>query len=160
VNDPLAVYLQDHLAGSVQAIQLVKFLRDQHSTNAVGRFAEAMLIEIKADQETLRLVSEKIGNGSSRWKEVAAWISEKFARLKLRAEGEKSLGTFEALEFLELGIHGKWALWRVLEEIAPWDSRLAGTDFKRLAERAEIQRAQVEDRRLQVSRTALLSSRV
>jgi hypothetical protein len=160
VNNPLAVYLQDHLAGSVQAIQLVEFLRDQHPNQALGRFAETMLIEIKADQETLRSVSESVGDGASELKELAAWIAEKLTRLKLRAEGEMTLGTFEALEFLELGIHGKWALWRALDEIAASDARLGAIDFKRLAARAEAQRAEVEDRRLELARTALLGLRV
>jgi hypothetical protein len=34
--NPLTVYLQDHLAGSVQAVELVEFLRDQHQHDALG----------------------------------------------------------------------------------------------------------------------------
>jgi hypothetical protein len=160
VNNSLAVYLQDHLAGSVQAIELVEFLRDQHPNQTLGRFAAMMLVEIKADQETLRSLAERVGSRTSGLKEMAAWIGEKLTRLKLRAEDETSLGTFEALEFLELGIYGKSALWRALDEIASADTRLSGTDFKHLAARAEAQRSQVEERRLEVARTALVGSQV
>jgi hypothetical protein len=59
------------------------------------------------------------------------------------------------LEFLELGIHGKWALWRALGAVAPNDPRLQGNDFEHLAERARTQRGQVEERRLEAARSAL-----
>jgi len=65
------------------------------------------------------------------------------------------LGTFEALEFLELGIHGKWALWRALATVAVSDTRLRGLDYEQLAARAEAQRASVEERRLEIARTVL-----
>ena len=50
MNDPLAVYVQDHSAGSVQAVELVEFLRDQHQHRDLVDFAAEILIEIKADQ--------------------------------------------------------------------------------------------------------------
>jgi hypothetical protein len=63
--------------------------------------------------------------------------------------------TFEALEFLALGNHGKLALWRALAEIGPADPRLTDMDFDQLAARAETQHAKVEERRLEAARTAL-----
>lgn len=67
------------------------------------------------------------------------------SRLKLKQSSPESLGTFEALEFLVLGIHGKWVLWRALNAVAASDSRLAGVDFDRLATRAESQRESVDE---------------
>jgi hypothetical protein len=100
-----------------------------------------------------------VGAGSSLVKELTAWFGEKITRLKLKRDDESVLGTFEALEFLELGIHGKWALWRALATVAPYDPRFEGTDFEHLAARAEIQRTQVEERRLELARPALLSQK-
>jgi hypothetical protein len=156
MSDPLTTYLHDHLAGSVHAINLLEFLRDQRAGEPLGRFASALLAEIQADRNTLRELAERIGAGSSDLKEFTAWLSEKVTRLKLR-RGAEGLGTFEALEFLELGIHGKWALWRALGVVAASDSRLRGVDFEHLAARAESQRALVEERRLEAARIALLS---
>ncbi len=154
MSDPLTVYLQDHLAGSVQAIELVEFLCDQHKGDPLGVFASGLLVEIRADQEVLQRLADRMG-GSSSLKELTAWVAEKIARLKLSAKDKHDLGSFQALELLELGIHGKWALWRVLDEISASDWRLHNTDFGHLAARAETQRFQVEQRRLEVGRIAL-----
>ena len=158
MSDPLAVYLQDHLAGSVQAVELVELLRDQHKHGEIVAFAVSILVEIKADQQVLRGLAEQVGEGSSGVKELAAWFADKLTRWKLRAEDKDDLGTFEALEFLSLGILGKLSLWRALDEVALLDARLRGTDFKHLAARAETQQAQVEQLRLEVGRLVLVKS--
>jgi hypothetical protein len=58
------------------------------------------------------------------------------------------------LESLALGITGKKALWRVLEDIASRERRLAAYDFGALAERAESQIGKVEALRLEAARVA------
>jgi hypothetical protein len=155
MDNPLATYLADHLAGSVHAIEVLKAMKEQHSTDPLGEFAEDILKEVEADRAILQSLAERVGTGSSSVKEIAAWISEKISRLKLRQSSKYDLGTFEALEFLVLGIHGKLVLWNVLAVLAPTDSRLNNLDFKHLADRAEIQRDQVDQRRLQIAREAL-----
>jgi hypothetical protein len=158
MTNPLATYLHDHFVGSVHAIELLEFLHEQHSSDQLGQFAAELLVEIKADREVLENLAERVGAGSSLVKELTAWFGEKITRLKLKRD-ESVLGTFEALEFLELGIHGKWALWRALATVAPYDPRFEGTDFEHLAVRAEMQRTQVEERRLKLARPALLSQK-
>jgi hypothetical protein len=81
-------------------------------------------------------------------------MTEKISRLKLGDHGATNIGTFESLEFLVLGIHGKLALWHALAVIVETDVRLQATDFARLAARMERQEAQVEQLRLDVARTA------
>jgi hypothetical protein len=155
MSDALATYLQDHLAGAVHAIELVKTIREQHISDPLGQFASNLLIEIEADRDVLRGLAERAGTGSNSVKELTAWLGEKVSRLKLRQSSPDNLGTLEALEFLELGIHGKWALWRALDAVADDDSRLRGTDFEGLSARAESQYEKVEERRLEAARTAL-----
>jgi hypothetical protein len=155
MSDPLGTYLHDHLAGAVHGIDLIKFIRDQHVGEQLGQFAAGLLVEIEADREVLRGLAERAGTGSSGLKNLTAWLGEKVSRIKLRRDAEGGLGTFEALEFLELGIHGKWALWRALAALAATDPRLQGVDFEHLAQRAETQRARVEERRLEAAATAL-----
>jgi hypothetical protein len=155
MDNPLATYLADHLAGSVHAIEVLKAMKEQHSTDPLGEFAEDILKEVEADRAILQSLAERVGTGSSGVKEIASWISEKISRLKLRRSSQYDLGTFEALEFLVLGIHGKLVLWNALAVLAPTDSRLNNVDFKHLADRAEIQRDQVDQRRLQLAREAL-----
>ena len=155
MSTALATYLQDHLAGSVHAIELVEHIRDEHAGQSLGDFAVHLLSEIRTDQEVLQGLAERIGAGSSNFKEVGAWIADKVARLKLTRQAGNYLGTFEALEFLELGINGKKALWLALEAVASTDSQLQGIDFDRLIERADSQIAQVEERRLAAAHMAL-----
>ncbi|HWO30617.1 MAG TPA: hypothetical protein VNO32_17615 [Candidatus Acidoferrum sp.] len=158
MSEPLAIYLQDHLAGASLAIELLKSMRDQHSGAPLGDFAATLLAEIEADHDVLRALAERTGSGSSAVKELGAWLTEKVSRVKLSRQSENDLKTFEALEFLQLGIHGKWALWRALDAVAARDVRLQGTDFAKLIARAEIQEAEVEHRRLEAARAAFSSA--
>jgi hypothetical protein len=151
MSHPLGTYLNDHLAGSTYAVDLVEFLRDTYEGQELGQFAAWLLAEIEADRDVLKELGERAGGGSSKVKELAAWLGEKVSRLKLGHSANDGLGLFEALEFLELGIHGKFELWRALVAIAPGNPKLRGVDFEHLASRAEQQRAEVERRRLQVA---------
>ncbi|HEY4741304.1 MAG TPA: hypothetical protein VIH76_11980 [Candidatus Acidoferrales bacterium] len=155
MSDSLGTYLNDHLAGSAHAIDLVKSMRDDYAGKPLGDFAASLLVEIEADRGVLQNLADRVGAGSSGLKEFAGWLGEKASRLKLGHDGKLGLGTFEALEFLVLGIHGKWALWRALGAIAPDDSRLHGIDFDQLAARAESQRESVEQWRLKAAHSAL-----
>lgn len=157
-SDPLNTYLNDHLAGSKHAVNLVEAMREEFKGMPLGTFAASILTEIKADRETLKQLAERVGSGSNQMKEAVAWLSEKVARMKMGPDAKDGLGTYEALEFLELGIHGKWALWRALLTIAPGDPRLQGTDFEALSARAESQRSSVNQLRLEWSRMVFLNN--
>jgi hypothetical protein len=52
--DALITYLNDHLAGSVAAVELVERATHAHEETELGRFFQGLGEEIKADQETLR----------------------------------------------------------------------------------------------------------
>jgi hypothetical protein len=151
-DNPLATYLNDHLAGARHAIELVEAMRDEFKGKPLGTFAASILTEIKEDRETLKQLAERVGSGSSQIKEIATWLSEKVARMKMGPDAKDALGTYEALEFLELGIHGKWALWRTLSVISPTDPRVQGMDFEALSARAESQRHSVDQLRLEWAR--------
>lgn len=147
-NDALTTYLQDHLAGALHAIELLKAMRDHFGGEPLGTFAGEVLAEVEADREILATLTERVGGTAGGMKEWGAWLSEKVSRLKLKHGSADGLGTFEALEFLLIGIHGKQALWRAMEKVAPSDARLQGFDFTELIDRAENQHRKVEERRL------------
>lgn len=154
MSEPLAIYLHDHLAGASLAIDLLDSMQKEHAGKPLGEFAGSLLVEIEADREVLRVLAERIGAGSSALKDLGAWMSEKVSRIKLGDQSGGDLTTFEALEFLMLGIHGKWALWRALAVVAAKDARLQGTDFAHLMAKAGIQEAHVEQRRIEAAKTA------
>jgi hypothetical protein len=152
MSDPLATYIHDHLAGSAYAVDLVAFIRDTYEGQELGQFAAWLLNEIEVDREILKELAERAGGGgSSKAKELTAWLGEKVSRLKLGHGANNGLGLFEALEFIEIGIHGKLELWRVFAVVGPANPRLQGVDFEHMASRAEKQREQVESRRLHVA---------
>jgi hypothetical protein len=159
MSDPLVTYVEDHLAGAAYAIDLLEAIRDQHAGEPLGKFAAGMLVEVEEDNAVLTKLGKRIGTGSSGLKGLSAWVAEKVSRLKLGRGASDGLGTFEALEFLALGIQGKLALWRALAVVAPDDTRLEHMDFHHLAARAETQHAEMEERRLEAARRILRPDR-
>ena len=154
-NDPLAIYLQDHLAGAALAIELLETLRDQHEGESVGALAAQLVAEVEADRGVLDALARRVAEGSSLLKDATGWLGAKISQLKLGRQAAGTLGTFQAFETLALGILGKVALWEALMEVAPSDARLSGLDFQALAQRAQAQHARVERQRLALARTAL-----
>jgi hypothetical protein len=141
----LGIYLRDHLAGSVAALELVERTARSNETNTLGQFLTSLHEEIRADQETLVDVMQTLGVEPSRVKNGLAWTVEKAGRLKLngRLLRYSPLSRLYELETLEAGIVGKRSLWTNLQSLD--DARLAGFDLPRLVERAEAQRAAVEE---------------
>lgn len=155
MSDPLATYLNDHMAGASLAIDLLKAMKERHSDESLSQFATSILVEVEEDEETLRSFAKNIDSGSNVVKEAAAWLTEKASRLKLGASSSGDFGTFEALEFLSLGIQGKLSLWTALQLVAESDARLTVLDLEKLIVRAKAQHARVEERRLSLATNAL-----
>ena len=54
-------YLNDHLAGSISALELIAHWVQLHKGESLGSFFAEIEGEIKADQETLRDVMRNLG---------------------------------------------------------------------------------------------------
>ncbi len=159
MSDPLSTYLHDHLGGAKAAIDLLEAMRDGHEDQSLKEFAAYLLKEVQADRDTLQRLAEKVGSGSNPLKEFSGWLAEKITRLKLGQGSGGAFGTFEALEFLALGVRGKLGMWQALDVATVGDTRLSGYDFRQLAVRAEAQYEQVEQKRIQAAKIALEPSR-
>jgi hypothetical protein len=158
MSDPLATYLNDHLAGARFALDMLERLRDGHPDDDTQRFAGKMHAEIEEDRKVLERLAETVGGGGNIVKDASAWFVEKASRLKLRLGSKDDLAIFEAFEALSLGILGKLKLWQALSVVASQDSRLQGFDFDHLAARAKSQHDEVEGRRLTAVKQALVGS--
>ena len=153
----LTTYLNDHLAGSVAAIELLEHLGEiSRGTEKERRFAD-LRSEIEQDKAVLQELLQGMGGKVSRVRKAAAWLTEKVgeAKLKLDDPGSGELRLLEALESLGLGILGKLALWRALEAVRDQIPELRKLDFPSLKNRAQAQHDQVEEERLRVVRGAL-----
>jgi hypothetical protein len=147
----LHTYLNDHLAGSVAAIELLDNLIGHHSEDRFGKFFSDLRDDIHADQEKLRDLIGKVGGKESALRKVAGWVSEKFGRVKI-GDTDDSAELLQALEGLALGVTGKQLLWRSLAAIAPNFPALQGTDFSELEKRAQEQFGRVETLRIEMAR--------
>jgi hypothetical protein len=149
--EQLAMYLNDHLAGSVAAIELLDSLIEQHSEDRFGKTLGDLRNDIHNDQEILRDLMRKVGARESAVRKAGAWLVEKLSRVKI-GDADDSAALLQALEGLALGIAGKQLLWRSLKEIASSFASLQGTDFNELEERAQTQFACAENLRMQMVR--------
>ena len=156
-TEPLDVYLNDHLAGSAAAVELVERIRDNNPGTAVATHMEQLLLEIEQDKDTLGDVMQRLGVVRSTPKQVAGKVLETLSRLRLneRITGSADVTRLLELETLSLGIEGKLLLWRSLSEVADARPELAEFDLSTLATRAVSQRAGVEPFRLEAATQAL-----
>ena len=155
MNDELlAVYLNDHLAGSVVGVEVARHCRDDQGEGEIGAFLDALVTEIEQDRDALKEAIGRLGSTQDTAKKSAAWLAEKAARLKLGRSGDgiAELSLFEHLELLLLGVRGKLALWDALLTLG--HPELAGIDLPRLKQRAEDQLDRIEVHRLAAARKA------
>ncbi|HKI01301.1 MAG TPA: hypothetical protein VKK31_04930 [Thermoanaerobaculia bacterium] len=157
-DEHIATYLNDHLAGSAGALELLEHLETAHAGSELGQFAAELRADVEADVRELEGVMERLDVDQSRVRQASAWVGEKLAELKLRLDDRKGgdLHLFESLEALSLGIEGKRSLWRALAAAAQDAPALQVADYERLILRAEEQRGRVEERRLEAARKALV----
>ena len=150
-HERLRLYLNDHLAGSVGAIELLDNLIEQHSDDRFGKFFAGLRQEIRPDQDRLRDLIRKLGAKESAVRKAGAWLAEKFSRVKV-GDANDSAELLQSLEVLALGITGKKLLWRSLGVVASNFPALQGTDFSQLEERARAQFERVETLRIEMAR--------
>ena len=155
MND-LTNYLNDHLAGSVGALELLDRLIETYREKPLEHFFRNLRDEIQQDQEQLKELMQKLGAEESTVRKAGAWLAEKLSRAKIElgeaAEGE--MGLLLALEALVLGITGKRSLWRALQAASRTMPQLARLDYAGLEKKAIEQCERVEAKRLETARTA------
>jgi hypothetical protein len=159
VNEKLLrIYMQDHLAGSTAGVELARRTRGANEGTDYGPPLAKIADEIEADRRQLEGIIDDLGFGGDRLKNIAAWGLEKAGRLKLNGQlsGYSPLSRVVELEGLLSGITGKRALWVALLEVAPSEPRLDAELLGRLRDRAEEQRATVEELREKAAREAFV----
>ncbi|MDQ2856246.1 MAG: hypothetical protein M3R68_07955 [Acidobacteriota bacterium] len=156
-DEHLATYLNDHLAGSVLALELLEHLESTHAHSWLRHFFSQLHAEVATDRDVLEGFMDALKISQSRTRKASAWLAEKMTELKLRIDDPQGgpLRLFESLEALSLGIEGKRSLWIALRAAAEKSPELRIIDYERLIERADEQRARVEKVRIDTAREAL-----
>jgi len=152
-NQSLAVYLRDHYAGGVGALELLERLSKGKDAE-LASFFEKLRADVQADHQELHQIMTALQIDESAMRDAGAWIAEKFSRAKLGL-GAPTTGValLQAFEVLVVGIIGKRMLWRALRAISL--PALARFDFGRLELRATEQLERVEEQRLAIAPQAL-----
>ncbi|HKP92298.1 MAG TPA: hypothetical protein VJS88_00250 [Chthoniobacterales bacterium] len=154
--EELTSYLNDHLAGSVGALELLDRLINVYKDHPLKKFFEGLRAEIGDDQRHLQELIGKLGAEESAVRKAGAWIVEKLSRSKIDLDDageEGGTGLFLALEALVLGITGKRSLWRALQAASRSVPELARLDYAGLEKRAIEQCERVEAKRLEIARS-------
>ena|SRR5947207_1243178 len=147
-------YLNDHLAGSISAMELIAHWAEAHKGESLGSFFAEIEAEIKADQDTLRDVMRTVGVEESKVRKAGAWAAEKLGRARLMIAGDEPgrLGLVLTLEGLIMGVTGKKLMWVALA--AAKLPRLKSYNLEQLQRSAEQQLERIEAERISAVRQA------
>jgi hypothetical protein len=153
---PLAVYLNDHLAGATSGTALARRMARVFTADEAQKLG-ALAAEIAQDRRTLVRLMADLGVPLHRWKIWAGWTGEKVGRLKTNGHlvRRAPVSSLLELEMLRLGVEGKAAVWRTLRLLAARDRRLDAGELERLLERASRQVNVLERLRLTQAARAL-----
>ena len=156
-REALDSYLNDHLAGSAAAVELVERIKANNEGTPLAAHLEGLGREIEADRDTLGELMERLGVTRSTPKQVVGKVMETLSRLRLneRVTGGAQVTRLMELETLSLGIEGKVALWRSLNHVGDSRPELAEFDIPALIVQAVGQRAGLEPYRLEAAAGAL-----
>ena len=157
-TEQITTYLNDHLAGSVVAIELLEHLESAHAGSPLETFFAELRTDIIADRQELEALMGGLHIKQSSARRASAWLTEKFTELKLRLDDPSKgpLLLLESLDVLSLGIEGKRLLWRALAAASEQSDWLRVLNYERLINRAEGQRRNVEAVRLEAAKKALI----
>ena len=157
----LGIYLNDHLAGATAGTEISRRSAGSNAGTGYGEALDSIAKEIETDREALREVMRALSIPPNLAKTTLVRLAERTGRVfKLNGRILKysPLSRVEELEFLRIGVEGKHALWRTLQETRGADPRLKGLNFAELAKAAERQRDRLETMRLEAAREAFGTS--
>ena len=153
----LEKYLNEHLAGSGSALGLLETLAEHQHDDA--EIYQTLRRGIFQNRLTLESLMHQWGFKRSTALEWAAKAVSQVALFRFKHHGlvKGQLGLVEALEALELGVHGQTLLWRSLADAVPAGLPASELDLPALLHSAETQKAEVERLRLAAVRAAFFA---
>jgi hypothetical protein len=152
MTDPLAIYLNDHLAGSTAGLELFR----RATASASGerrRTLQRLASEVEEDRATLLDLMARLDVPVRHYKVVAGWVGEKIGRLKPNGQltGRAPLSALIEAETMLLGVRGKAAGWQALRIVAEHDVRLSIDQLDELIALADAQSETLEQMRREIA---------
>ena len=154
-KEHLGIYLNDHLAGSNVALEILDHLAVE-APDLASPLA-ALKADVNEDRQQLLALMASLEISESRARKAGSWIAEKVAEVKLEVDDDQTgpLRRLERLEALAVGIYGKIELWQALNALS-MSKPFGELNYEVLIRRGEEQRARVDVWRLQAAKTALV----
>ncbi|MBO1753290.1 hypothetical protein J4G33_15890 [Actinotalea sp. BY-33] len=117
----LAVYLNDHLAGSVAGARRLRRTADTLQRSPVAAGLDRVAREVAAEKDELDEMLEAWGVTQALPKQALAWLGERVSRIKAARSQMRSSPTTTLLEveLLRSAVVGKRGLWQTLIDLAP-----------------------------------------
>jgi hypothetical protein len=139
--DLLGIYCNDHLAASTGGKELVSCMIGAHTA---GRFEEplrGLLEELHEEQTAIRSMMATLDLPVRQYKQLATWVGEKLARLKLNGHvfSRSPMSSVIEFEFISTAVLGKRAGFETLRELADVEPRLDAALLDRLIQQADRQ---------------------
>jgi hypothetical protein len=153
-QDPLGIYLNDHLAGATGGLELARRVARAGHLPAPPAELQQFAREVAEDRDALLRMMGTLGIPIRGYKVWAAWAGEKAGRLKPNGHlaTRSPLSNLEELELMRLGVEGKAAGWRTLRTLADRDHRLDAARLDDLISRARRQADFLEESRIKAAR--------
>ena len=149
----LGIYVNDHLAAATGGIELVSRMLSRHrGTPHEPRFKE-LLDQLREERTALRSSMAALGLPIRQYKQVASWLGEKVARLKLNGHvlSRSPLSDLVEFEFISTAVLAKRAGFETLRMVAAVDQRLDAPLLDRLIRQADSQHDWLADARREVA---------
>jgi hypothetical protein len=159
-QDPLGIYLNDHLAGATAGAELGRRLASARQVPATQPELRRFADEVAEDRAALLDIMGTLGVPVRTYKVWAAWAGEKAGRLKLNGHltTRSPLSNLEELEIMRLGVEGKAAGWRTLRALADRDKRLDAGQLDELISRAHRQSEFLEEWRIRAALQVIVAA--
>lgn len=160
-QDPMGIYLNDHLAGSTAGAELARRVANSEQVPAAREAMQRFATDVAEDRRALLDIMADLKVPVRGYKVYAGWIGEKAGRLKFngRLRDRSPLSSLEELELLRLGVQGKAAGWRTLRALADRDRRLDSGRLDELMHRARRQADFLERSRVRAAERVIDATR-
>ncbi len=89
MSDSTGTYLNDHLAGSAAALDLIEALKGQVEDDDFRAALERVHGEIREDRDTLVSIMERLGVAQGTVKQLGGRVGEKALRFKSSETGDR-----------------------------------------------------------------------
>jgi hypothetical protein len=149
----LGIYANDHLAAATGGIELVSRMLSRHRATQYEAKLAQLLDELREERAGVRSCITALGLPVRQYKQVGAWVGEKFSRAKLNGHvlSRSPLSDLVEFEFIATAVLAKRAGFETLREIAAVDPRLDAGLLDRLIEQADKQHDWLADARREVA---------